>query len=223
MAINLTSTEKEELEFYRSFHKKMNAAMYLLNQQPYKVDWISDNDCVKRVTGLTPNEVMEKGEYIHSWLMRSPDFEESVIIPIQKFIENPDIKWAGVYRIKNEEGKLSWVMYSATTLERTPEGLPSKVTVVAFPLDDIFNTPGTLTEFQQYLSQKIYSDVLESLTDRQLEVLKHIGLGKRRKDIAAALDISHYTVDDHKNALLKKLDCTSLVELARMADRMGLV
>lgn len=223
MSEPLIKSEREELEFYRTFHRKMNAALYVLNQHPYKVDWISENDCVQRVTGLSPQEVMEKGEYIHSWLMRSPDFEESVTIPIQKFIENPDIKWAGVYRIKNEEGKLSWVMYSSTTLEYTPEGLPARVTVVAFPLDDIFNTPQTLVDFQKYLSQKINADLLNKLTDRQKEVLILIGQGKGRKEIALTLDISEYTVDDHKNALMKKLDCTTMIELARLADRMGLV
>lgn len=219
----LFSSEKEELKFYRSFHRKMNAALYVLNQQPYKVDWISNNDCVKRVTGLMPNEVMEKGEYIHSWLIRSPDFEESVSLPVEKFIENPEIKWAGVYRIKNEEGKLSWVMYSSTTLECTDEGLPSSDTVVAFPLDDIFNTPNTLIEFQKYLSQKINGEWLDKLTDRQREVLTLVGQGKGRKEIASTLNLSEYTIDDHKDALLKKLDCNSIMELGRMADRMGLV
>ena len=172
---------------------------------------------------MTSQEVMDKGEYIHSWLMQSPDFEESVTIPVQKFIENPEIKWAGVYRIKNEAGKISWVMYSSTTLEYTPDGLPASVTVAAFPLDDIFNTPQTLVDFQKYLSQKIHEEELNKLTGRQKEVLVLLGQGKSRKEIAAALNISEYTVSDHKNALLKKLDCNSVTELARMADRMGLL
>ena len=223
MKNHLFQSDKEELEFYRAFHKKMNAALYVLNQHPYKVDWISNNACVERVTGLTPNEVIAKGEFIHSWLMQSPDFEESVTIPVQKFIENPEIKWAGVYRIKNEDGKMNWVMYSATTLEYTPEGLPDRVTVVAFPLDDIFNTPQTLKEFQKYLSQKIHAESLESLTARQMDILQMIGQGKGRREIAEALKISQYTVDDHKDALLKKLNCNTVMELGRMADRMGLV
>lgn len=218
----LFNSDQEELEFYRRFHGKMNAALYVLNQFPYKVDWISDNECVKRVTGLTSNEVIAKGEYIHSWLMQSPDFEESVTIPIEKFKQNPDIKWAGVYRIANEAGEINWIMYSATTLDRTPEGLPTKVTVTAFPLDDIFNTPNTLKDFQKYLSIKINKEKLDQLTKRQSQVLTMISQGKSRKEIAAELKISIYTVDDHKNALLKKLECGSIAELAKMAEKLGL-
>lgn len=214
--------DQEELTFYRAFHSKMNAAIYINEQTPFKVGWISKNECVKRVTGLNPKEVIEKGEFIHSWLIQSPDFEESVTIPIQKFRENPNIKWAGVYRISDKKGRLSWVMYSASTFEINAKGLPTKIAVVAFPLEDIFNTPQTLKEFQKYLSRKVNEDQINKLTPRQLEILVLIGRGNSFKEIAETLKISHHTVQDHKNALYKKLDCNSIVEIARTAEKFGL-
>ncbi len=60
------------------------------------------------------------------------------------------------------------------------------------------------------------------LSDRELEILRYIARGLSKKDIAAELDLSPKTVDNHSMNLMRKLDIHDRVELARYAIREGL-
>jgi DNA-binding NarL/FixJ family response regulator len=62
-----------------------------------------------------------------------------------------------------------------------------------------------------------------ALTPRQLEVLQRIAQGKRMKEIAAELEISVRTVEDHKAQLLHALDAKNTAELIKFAVKQGLV
>ncbi|TVQ51785.1 MAG: DNA-binding response regulator [Phycisphaerales bacterium] len=64
---------------------------------------------------------------------------------------------------------------------------------------------------------------LDSLTRREVEVLRHIGKGMTRADIAATLHRSAKTIDGHREAIMNKLDIHDRGELVRFAIREGLV
>lgn len=85
-----------------------------------------------------------------------------------------------------------------------------------------------------YLSPHITEDVLRTisgranhgereLTSRQREVLQLIAQGKRMKEIAADLNISVRTVEDHKSQLLVALGVKSTADLVKFALKHGLV
>lgn len=64
---------------------------------------------------------------------------------------------------------------------------------------------------------------LDSLSPRELEVLRLIGRGMSRADIARQLCRSHKTIDAHHTAIMRKLDIHDRAELTRYAIREGLV
>ncbi len=64
---------------------------------------------------------------------------------------------------------------------------------------------------------------LGSLTTRELQVLRMIGRGLSRTQIAEAIFRSPKTVDAHRASIMQKLDIRDRVELARYAIREGLV
>lgn len=64
---------------------------------------------------------------------------------------------------------------------------------------------------------------LELLTSRELEVLRLIGRGMTRNEIADALCRSPKTVDGHRDRIMTKLDIHTGAELVRFAIREGLV
>jgi len=64
---------------------------------------------------------------------------------------------------------------------------------------------------------------LESLTDREREVLRRVARGLTTKEIAAELAISVRTVDSHRANLMRKLDLRSVARLTQFAIREGLV
>jgi DNA-binding NarL/FixJ family response regulator len=61
------------------------------------------------------------------------------------------------------------------------------------------------------------------LTDRELDVLRLLGLGKTNPEIAAALFISPRTASVHVTHILRKLDATTRVQAATIAERAGLL
>jgi len=67
------------------------------------------------------------------------------------------------------------------------------------------------------------TDPLDLLTSREREVLQMIAEGKTNKEIAAALNLSVYTVDAHRGRIMEKLNLHSVSELVRFAMRAGLV
>ncbi len=64
---------------------------------------------------------------------------------------------------------------------------------------------------------------LATLTVRELEVLRMIGEGMRKKEIAGKLFRSEKTIQTHVEKIMRKLDINDRVALARFAIREGLV
>jgi DNA-binding NarL/FixJ family response regulator len=64
---------------------------------------------------------------------------------------------------------------------------------------------------------------LQSLTDREREVLAEIGLGYTNAEIAQRLHMSEATVKSHVTHLFEKLSATNRVQLAIAAFRAGIV
>jgi DNA-binding NarL/FixJ family response regulator len=61
------------------------------------------------------------------------------------------------------------------------------------------------------------------LTDRELDVLRLLGQGKTNPEIAAALFISPRTAGVHVTRILRKLDASTRVQAATVAERAGLL
>lgn len=64
---------------------------------------------------------------------------------------------------------------------------------------------------------------LPKLTDRELEVLRHLEQGKSNRDIAKALFVSEATVKSHLVHIFTKLDVDSRARAIRVAHETGLL
>jgi DNA-binding NarL/FixJ family response regulator len=71
--------------------------------------------------------------------------------------------------------------------------------------------------------RKHVTDPIDLLTSREREVLQLIAEGKTNKEIAAALNLSVYTVDAHRGRIMEKLNLHSTGEIVRFAMRNGLI
>jgi two-component system, NarL family, response regulator len=61
------------------------------------------------------------------------------------------------------------------------------------------------------------------LSQRELQVLKQMALGKSNKEIGQVLHISEHTVKNHVTAILEKLDAVGRTEAVALAAQRGLV
>ena len=69
---------------------------------------------------------------------------------------------------------------------------------------------------EQLLPDKKNNAVLE-LTDRELQVMRLIALGKNKNEIAESLQISKNTISNHRNNILKKLGLQNTADITRFA------
>ena len=60
-----------------------------------------------------------------------------------------------------------------------------------------------------------------SLTLREREVFTLVVTGRPNKQIAAQLELSEMTVKVHRSHITRKMRAKSLVDLVRMADKLG--
>jgi DNA-binding NarL/FixJ family response regulator len=63
----------------------------------------------------------------------------------------------------------------------------------------------------------------ESLTEREIEVLRHIASGNRNKDIAQLLFISEETVKVHIKHIMEKLSASDRTQAVAIAVRRGII
>lgn len=64
---------------------------------------------------------------------------------------------------------------------------------------------------------------LDSLSTRELQVLRRLALGHTNREIASAYNISVKTIDTYRFRLLKKLNLRNNAELSRFAIQNGLI
>lgn len=62
---------------------------------------------------------------------------------------------------------------------------------------------------------------LETLSDREREVMRHVLLGRLNKQTATALGITERSVKRHRTSLMRKLEIGSVAELTRFALEAG--
>ncbi len=65
--------------------------------------------------------------------------------------------------------------------------------------------------------------LIDSLTSREMEVLKYIITGMLNKQIASVLSIAEHTVKLHRHSICDKLAVKSLPEIIRIADKAGVI
>ena len=78
-------------------------------------------------------------------------------------------------------------------------------------------------DYVRVLKQKGAVDSYDLLTSREREVLQLLAEGKVNKEVAAALNISPYTVETHRSHILEKLNLHNPAELILYAVRKGLI
>lgn len=81
-----------------------------------------------------------------------------------------------------------------------------------------------LQEFRRNLRRR-KSDLVENtpLTNRELQVLRHVAMGLSNREIARSLEISVETVKEHVQNVLRKLDVNDRTQAAVWAVRRDLV
>lgn len=99
---------------------------------------------------------------------------------------------------------------------------PTATFVMGRKVREICLPRGTHREPGHTVAELKPSGRLDALTQREIEVLRLIGKGKSRHEIAAELSRSVKTIDGHQDRIMKKLNIETRADLLRFAIREGL-
>ena len=76
----------------------------------------------------------------------------------------------------------------------------------------------------QELAAKLADSLAQpELSQRELQILNQMALGKSNQEIGQSLNVSRYTVKNHVSAILKKLNAVSRTEAIMIASGRGLI
>ena len=104
------------------------------------------------------------------------------------------------------------------------------------PLDELVEAIKTVMKEEKYVSSDLSEELIrsqhtksdvhdryETLTDREREILQLTAEGNTSREIGERLDISHRTVEKHRENIQAKLELRNTVEMAAYAHRRGLI
>jgi DNA-binding NarL/FixJ family response regulator len=83
--------------------------------------------------------------------------------------------------------------------------------------------PGVAALLRTVVANNSSTSGIETLTDREREILKLVAESNSTKEIAQKLGISVKTVDNHRTNLMRKLDLHDVASLTRYSLEIGLI
>lgn len=109
------------------------------------------------------------------------------------------------------------------------DGFVSKLEDITMLKEAVLNCLGKKKVFPQAVSYEVKyakliddEDILYSLSDREMTVLRNLCLGKSNKEISMDMLLSDKTVSTYKSRLMTKLNVANLVELLELAKSKNL-
>ena len=80
-----------------------------------------------------------------------------------------------------------------------------------------------LEDYMRLMRERHVQDSYDLLTQRERETLQLLAEGKSNKEAAAILNLSHYTVETHRQNLMQKLGLHNTAEIVLYAVRKGII
>lgn len=137
------------------------------------------------------------------------------------------------YRFRRKTGEYINLLEQVYVLEVDKEGKASLLlgNIIVLSNDNILPVQFSAKIFRQNsISETLFSKTytttqqpFKTITKREMDILRNLAAGKTSREIGQELYISHHTVDTHRRNLLRKLQCKSVVDLARYAFKNGLL
>lgn len=176
--------------------------------------------------GVTLEELKEMGSKYHEKFFNNEDMED-FLEKLHKLLRSQDPKETFTFfqQVKlKDRTDWAWHMASSRIFHQRPDGSPSHMITVAFPVDNMKHIPN---KAERLLAEnQFFKDNLSkflSLGKRAKEVLRLVALGKSSAEIAEELNISTDTVNTHRKNIKKKLGISTAYEFSQYARAYDLI
>lgn len=209
---------KTRIQSLEGLLNNVPAMLYTHQNSTKTINWC--NRYMEDVTGYTMAEMNSMGLDFFRDIMHPDDFDLAVIAQ-QSFKENKNI-FGGVLRFrKRGTDNWYWLTGLAIPYTRDEHGNVQEVICAFVDMTMAMDTNDQLAEAMLDVMRRKHEDVISKLTPRERDILKLTVKGLNNKEIAAALNLSRYTIETHRKNIRIKLKVRNTTELIALARKVG--
>lgn len=205
---------KQDLKFLNDVIGKVSTMIYIVDLKTMKTIWTNYSHV--KFVGYKESEV-KKDPF--KFFMQNTNREDKRAIQdtIEEFKDSKGKDFDFMTRQKHKNGKWLWVYSNISPYKKNPNGTPSQLVCSSYNLTGQLsgenNLEKLLTEKLRYINQLR----LDSLTEREKQVVKLIANGYTNKEISKELKITNQTTETHRKNIMKKLRIKNLALLVVFA------
>ncbi|MBN3035473.1 MAG: PAS domain-containing protein [Bacteroidales bacterium] len=209
----------DRLRFLKDIVSRLNIAIFIHDLKQLRHIWTNNN--YPGIIGYTDSEVRTFGP---DWARENyhPDDVHIIRERIEYFRQGRGDSYSGIYRIRHKLGHWVWVYSNAVVYRRDAEGHPDQVLGICIDFTENFRTMKQFTALFHENQRLRHMIAISCLTVREREVMRLIARGMSAREIAAALNISVHTVNNHRKNIMNKLKVRKVAGLVRLAAECGL-
>jgi len=141
-----------------------------------------------------------------------------------QYLQNtaPEQIFRGLYRSKPKNKDYQWYYSQTCVLKNNSDGSPHTFLSVGFEISEPFNSDNQMADALSEIVRLNNQLKLQSLSKREIEVLKLVAQGLTDDEIAKKIFLSKGTVHSYRNTLLKKTETTNTANLVAFAVKCGI-
>jgi Response regulator containing a CheY-like receiver domain and an HTH DNA-binding domain len=218
--------EKEELNFLREVVNGLPALIYIKeitgNEENPECRMLWMNQYGIDLLNYSLEEIRAmKGDF-YSQLCHPEDVEQ---ISNKVEVKQGAAKIESVVTLRRFRPKEStdyfYTYEHGRVLKTTPDGNPLQIVVVAQVLSSLMLSQTQLSRVLKTIHQLRHQPLIDTLTNRETEILGMIMRGKTDEQIANLLCISKDTSKKHRSNILRKTNARNTAELVAIASECG--
>ena len=213
----------EKKDFYNEILQNVSAIFFVLNLSRKKVTW--HNETYRKIMSGSGSRNEEIIKQVLPYYTKEDNGLDGV--DVDSGDQNHDDKKSGAFKIEKKKGKgkgkITSYYFQSYTLKYDKNNNPDEILVTAFDLSNKISTEHQLEELVKENRRLKNKLILNLLTNREKEIVKHISMGMSSRQISEEMEISFYTVEIHRKNILKKIEIHNSAELIRFATEAGLV
>lgn len=153
----------------------------------------------------------------------SKEINPKIISLLERNNDGESVSFFQQVRI-NKKADWTWHFTSTKILLRDDNQIPVLLFSLSMPIGGMHNMAQKALRLQEennFLRKNFHQ--FSSLTQREIEVLRHLAMGKSAQESGDDLFISPQTIDTHKKNIKKKLKTSSFFELCKYARSFDLI
>jgi PAS domain S-box-containing protein len=221
----IPNDELQELSFYKAIvenlpaHIQVNVVNNSNDNRSFSNLWTNPRGI--DFIGYSQKEILEFGNEFFARVVH-PDDMQVIFNTVPRIQQDPKKSFGGLIRVKPKDGDYHWVMWCVNVIEFN-NGKPWKILVVNLNVSEMIDTDNQISILLKENLRLKNKLSIQSLTRRELEILKLIAKGMIDKEIADLLNISPLTTKTHRKNLHHKLHLKNTASIIHFAIDNGLI